>query len=38
MKPGKQFEADFKASVLPDQLYLRLNDAGGCDEKDCIRN
>lgn len=29
MNAGKQFEKDFKASVLPDQLYLRLKDAGG---------
>ena len=29
MNAGKQFEKDFKASVLDDQFYLRLNDAGG---------
>jgi recombination protein U len=29
MNAGKQFEKDFKASVLPNQLYLRLKDAGG---------
>ena len=29
MNAGKQFEKDFKASVLDDQFYLRLKDAGG---------
>ena len=29
MNAGKQFEKDFKASVLDDQFFLRLKDAGG---------
>lgn len=37
MKPGKQFEADFKASILPDQFYLRLNDAGGWSKSSDLR-
>ena len=29
MNAGKQFEKDYKASVLDDQFFLRLKDAGG---------
>ena len=29
MNPGKQFEKDFKASILDDQFFLRLTDGGG---------
>ena len=37
MNAGKQFEKDFKASVLDDQFYLRLNDAGGWSKSSDLR-
>jgi len=37
MSEGKQFERDFKQSVLEHQLYLRLNDAGGWNKSDELR-
>ena len=37
MNPGKQFEKDFKASVLDDQFFLRLNDAGGWSKSSDLR-
>ena len=37
MNAGKQFEKDFKSSVLDDQFYLRLNDAGGCSKSADLR-
>jgi len=37
MNAGKQFEKDFKASVLDDQFFLRLNDAGGWSKSSDLR-
>ena len=37
MNAGKQFEKDFKASVLDDQFYLRLKDAGGWSKSADLR-
>lgn len=37
MNAGKQFEKDFKASVLNDQFFLRLNDAGGWSKSADLR-
>lgn len=37
MNAGKQFEKDFKASVLDDQFFLRLNDAGGWSKSADLR-
>ena len=37
MNAGKQFEKDFKASVLDDQFYLRLKDAGGWSKSSDLR-
>ena len=37
MNEGKQFEKDFKASVLDSQFYLRLNDGGGWSDAENTR-
>ena len=37
MNAGKQFEKDFRASVLDDQFYLRLKDAGGWSKSSDLR-
>ena len=37
MNAGKQFEKDFKASILDDQFFLRLNDAGGWSKSTDLR-
>jgi len=37
MNAGKQFEKDFKASILDDQFFLRLHDAGGWSKSTDLR-
>lgn len=37
MNAGKQFEKDFKDSVLDDQFFLRLKDAGGWSKSADLR-